>query len=75
VSIAGAWNRLEHVVRSIALRVATASKGNCSNPYGIFQDDPDYCADPERLALAVEYTRDSIAALIWEVSSRVYLVL
>jgi hypothetical protein len=73
VSMAGAWNQLEHVVRSIAL--AIASKGNCSSPYGVFQDDPDYYADPEWLVLTVEYTRDSMAALLWEKSCGVYLAL
>ena len=66
-------NRLEHIGRSIALAITI--NGNCSDPYGIFPDDPDCYADPEQLVLTVEYTRDSMSALLWEESCGTYSAL
>jgi hypothetical protein len=57
-------NRLEHVARSIAVTIGM--EGNCSDAYGMFPEDPNYYADPPQLVLTVEYTRDSMATLLWE---------
>jgi hypothetical protein len=57
------YDRLDHVVRQLA--PALGIRGKCSEPYTI-PDDPLYRHDPEQVLITVEYTRDSLTAVLWK---------
>ncbi|GAB7363003.1 hypothetical protein MBLNU230_g3297t1 [Neophaeotheca triangularis] len=56
------WDRLEHGASQLVQ--AFGKHGTCSDPY-IRPDDPAFREDPERLIMTVEYTRESMTAILW----------